>query len=322
MSGDWSSDVCSYDLTDPYLISTAWQLAWLKAMTIYDKVSSNNNNKNQYITPDKYYKLDTNIFCEPGLNWIPIGESSTSFSSNFDGGNNLIYGMNIDSKSEGHFGFFSDTENANISNLSIKGTVSMTGGTYMGGFSGTSLNSTFSNCNNYVKITSSSDYGGGIIGVATGNMIIENCTNNAEISMALYSGGIIGCYELSTTDADNEITTAKIDNCTNNSDVSGTQEGVGGIIGSCQLTVPVEYCTNNGAISRVGSIKDTYVGGIVGNGWAEKIFNCANNGDITGPDGFTGYILGARYESSTDTNLGLHNTNTGTNNTGDRKSVV
>ena len=71
--------------TDPYLISTAWQLAWLKAMTIYDKVSSNNNNKNQYITPDKYYKLDTNIFCEPGLNWIPIGESSTSFSSNFDG---------------------------------------------------------------------------------------------------------------------------------------------------------------------------------------------------------------------------------------------
>ena len=53
--------------SDPYLINTAWQLAWLKAMTVFDKVG-NNSDKNQYNIPSKYYKLTTNIFCEPGLN--------------------------------------------------------------------------------------------------------------------------------------------------------------------------------------------------------------------------------------------------------------
>ena len=298
--------------SDPYLLSTAWELAWLKAMTIYDKVSSNNTDKGQYNIPSKYFKLNTNIFCTPDLNWKPIGGSATTFSANFDGGGNFIYGMNITKQGSGHFGFFSDTDGANISNLTIKGTITEAAGAYMGGFIGYAYDTTISKCNNYVKIDANTSFGGGMIGVGAGNLIIEDCTNNADINMTLYVGGIIGSYQLLSDTTDNKIPTAKIYNCTNNNAISGTQQGVGGIAGECMLKVPISNCTNNGAISRSGDNASAYIGGIIGNGWAYRIFDCKNTGTITGPSDFTGCMLGANYGSGG--NLGLGNTNTGSVN--------
>ena len=302
--------------SDPYLINTAWQLAWLKAMTVFDKVG-NNSDKNQYNIPSKYYKLTTNIFCEPGLNWKPIGNSQVAFNSNFDGGGNTIYGMNITNSDQGHYGLFADADTATISNITVKGTVNMTGGTYVGGIAGTATSSTFTNCNSYVQISSTSSYSGGIVGIGWGNLVFENCTNNANVTESLYVGGIIGGYMASNPGPLNEIPTAKIYKCTNNSTITGTQEGVGGIVGTSQLQVPIGECVNNGAVVGPTDKSNAYVGGIAGNTWPDKIYDCTNNGDITGTAGVTGYILGIRYINGNDTILGLGNKNTGANNTGD-----
>ena len=128
--------------SDPYLITSAWQLAWLKKMTIYDskKASTNNPDAGKYNIPDVHFKLETNIFIEPGLNWEAFGASSYPFSANFDGNNKFIYGMNLINQSQGHVGFFADTDSATISNLTVKGTVYSTGGTYLAGIAGTAAN--------------------------------------------------------------------------------------------------------------------------------------------------------------------------------------
>ena len=105
-------------------------------------------------------------------------------------------------------------------------------------------------------------------------------------------GGIIGGYMASNPGPLNEIPTAKIYKCTNNSTITGTQEGVGGIVGTSQLQVPIGECVNNGAVVGPTDKSNAYVGGIAGNTWPDKIYDCTNNGDITGTAGVTGYILG------------------------------
>lgn len=104
-----------------------------------------------------------------------------AFNSNFDGGGNTIYGMNITNSDQGHYGLFADADTATISNITVKGTVNMTGGTYVGGIAGTATSSTFTNCNSYVQLSSTSSYSGGIVGIGWGNLVFENCTNNANV---------------------------------------------------------------------------------------------------------------------------------------------
>lgn len=63
--------------TNPYLIQTAWQLAWVKKFLP---------------TTATYYNLQTNIICEDGLSWLPIGRApnTSAFTGTFNGNGHTI----------------------------------------------------------------------------------------------------------------------------------------------------------------------------------------------------------------------------------------
>ena len=107
---------------DPYLLSTAWNLAWLKAISVTHP---------EYNSTSVYYKLTTNIYVEDDVNWKQIGFSSVAFKGHFDGDGNEITNLNISNSS--HNSFFAMTDSATIKNLTVKGKLVNTltsGGSY------------------------------------------------------------------------------------------------------------------------------------------------------------------------------------------------
>lgn len=108
---------------------------------------------------------------------------------------------------------------------------------------------------------------------------IENCVSKGRIeSVGSYVGGIIGIGA-----------STNVVYCRNEAEVIGYGY-TGGIIGSCNVMVYVEDCTNVGAVS----CGRTHAGGIVGENSASKLFDCINYGPVecvTRAGGVAGYIL-------------------------------
>ncbi len=295
-TGDGSED-------NPYLIDTAWNLAWLKGAIHYYS--------NTYNHPYIYFKLTTNIYIEDGVDWKQIGIPS-SFKASFDGGGNEVTNLSIKGQNS-HEGFFGETDGASISNLTISGniTASGSGGSYFGGLIGSATNTTVKNCNNYVEMVNpSGSSSAGIIGRGMGSIIIENCNNYAKITSYYAVGGIIGQYNNYSADA-------KITNCNNYGDIIASHQQAGGILGYDTSTqVPVSYCLNTGSVTGGQSQGDTGFGGIVGYGSASTITYCTNQGAITGKD-YVGTIIG----QSNGGTLSSTNSNTGTANGNSNQSV-
>ena len=285
--------------TDPYLIETAWNLAWLKAML-------KNSNFSSYNTSDIYYKLTTNIFIEDSVDWLEIGATSGNpFNANFDGDGNEITNMSIEAKNS-HVGFFGVISGGSVSNLTVRGHITASGseGSFFGGIVGSSTNGSITYCNNYVTVSNPAGGScGGILGYGTGSTIISDCNNYAPITSYTYAGGIMGQF---MTYADS----AQIINCNNYGTVTGLYREVGGIIGFANASqLVISYCKNTANVT--GGTVAELVGGIVGSGYANMISNCENQGTITGTK-YVGTIIGQNSGSD----LGSGNTNTGTANGG------
>ena len=283
---------------DPYLLSTAWNLAWLKAISVTHP---------EYNSTSVYYKLTTNIYVEDDVNWKQIGFSSVAFKGHFDGDGNEITNLNISNSS--HNSFFAMTDSATIKNLTVKGKLVNTltsGGSYFAGIVGAAQNTTITNCNNYVNITNTyGGYSGGIVGQASGNTIIENCNNYGIIDCREFCGGLVGGYT-------SVLTGATISNCNNYGKVNGNYREIGGIVGITNDTIlSITYCNNYASVLCPDTAK--VIGGIVGSGYASQITYCKNEGEITGNTNLVGTILGLNNNSST---LSDTNTNTGTANGG------
>lgn len=224
--------------SNPYVIQSAWNLAWFK--------------KNYAAHPGAYYTMTTDIECENGLNWLPIGGSisDTPFTGNFDAGSSQINALNVTLASS-KSGFFGSTENATISNLQVNGTLNTTS-EGIGGIVGIAKNTTFNGCVSRMSITNSGLYVGGMVG-AVENCTFTNCTNMGNIKgTEMYVGGLIG-GALSTN------TSTKITGCKNSATISGSAS-VGGIIGYINSgNAIVTSCVNTGNVSAT-----SFGGAIVG----------------------------------------------------------
>lgn len=268
---------------DTYEISTAEQLAGLAKIV------------NDGITFSGKTLLLNNDLDLLGKQWTPIGFTDKPFSGVFDGQNQAINNICIDTErcEIGLFGIVSSCEIKNIRMIdsSIKGM------SYVGSIVGSaSENSSIINCYNTGTVIGGHDISingiiltrtggnhiGGIAGSATS---VVNCHNNGEVVGTDCVGGIVS-------------SAVSVVNCHNTAKVSG-KDCVGGIIGSapsfvgpggmCGSIPEIKNCYNEGDVNG-----NNNVGGILGEG--VRAVNCHNKGTVIGKGNCVGGVIGNSVE--------------------------
>ena len=246
---------------DPYLIADASQLRWF-AQQVNDGRSS----------ICAVLTKDIDLGDEP---WTPIGQyARNAYKGVFDGQGYTIKRLKITGSTSNHYGLFGVVGSGTVRNLTVEGTVTVTGST-----------------------NASSTYGiAGIVGAmndgTTGT--VENCVNKATISGTQNVGGIVG-YISSGYTAGKRV----IQNCANYGDISPTGNDAGGIVGNVSGAVTIQNCYNHGTISggnwRAGGIV-SFLSSSYG-----KVLNCYTIGEATAKKGDFAQVVGKK-SSGTITN--------------------
>lgn len=247
--------------TDPYLISTADELAWLAQEVNAGRGAS-------------YNAVLCNDIDLEDKGWTPIGKNySYVYKGTFDGGGYTISGLKINSTDQ-YQALFGYVKGGTIKNLTVAGSVTSSK-QYTAGIVAYGNPVTVTNCTNKVSVTATEKgYAAGVVASASTNSEVMGCTNKgAIIGCGDYVGGIVG--------AGSGIKT--ISNCfnsgsvTNNGKPGGFAYCTGGIAGSVSSSSTVTRCRNTGDVTS--TIKRT--GGVVG-GAAGTISACFNTGTVTG----------------------------------------
>ena len=300
---------------DPFLISSAEDLLWLRdrANNGICAIDENENN---------FYKLTADITIETST-WTPIG-NNWAFYGNFNGNEHTISGKMISAyletpapKKESYFGFFGHVmtgtiENLHLNNVEIYGGLRNDNkGMTVGGIAGRFDDGTMQNCTVSGRVVGKASTAGlvgskfhyGEVGRWEPIKII-NCHNSSRIAGGDYVGGITATAD--NYGNDHTVTWAEIKSCTSSGSVYGSNyiggissngdevencenkalvmgnNYVGGIIGYSDSGA--KNCTNTGIVSGSAS----GVGGIIGRGGAE---NCMNEGKVNGGK-YVGGIVG------------------------------
>ena len=253
------------DASGAYLISSAEELG---------KVSYMSNEG--YDFSGKTIRLTKNINLA-GKYWMPISETG-KFSGTFDGCDKTINGLTTQ-----NFGrytvwgaLFGTIENAKIENV-ILSNVSIDTGDRGAGIASVCNSSQIRNCQVLSGKIKSNRHSAGIVDHITGNSLVENCVNKAEI-VGGYQGGIVALASNS-----------KIKNCINfgllsqNNDFEMNDYWFGGIVG-ISAGNNIENCINYGNIQTTVTVGG--MGGIVAlcNDGSSRIISSANYGFITHVD--------------------------------------
>ena len=223
-------------------------------------------------------------------NWTPIGNNSKKFAGTFDGKNHTVRNLAIRGSGnyQGLFGYVSGTTTitAEVRNLKVQGTMAFAGNASNAGTIGYATYAAIRNVHANVDISSATkvDTVGGVLGGATRETLVENCSNAGSITGYQYVGGVVG---------NGSIKTVTITGCVNTGHVTGTYWKIGGIVG--QTAGPVTACYNTG---RVDGVSGT--GGIVGygSGATAETRNCLNLGTVTGEKEF-GSVVGQFNNAAT-----------------------
>ncbi len=210
--------------------------------------------------------------------WTPIGQAwATRYAGTFDGQGFTVTGLNITASSAGNYGLFGYVEGGTVRNLTVAGTVSITGNGgdrcgvagVVGQFSGTT--GAIENCVNKATVNGSQNVGGVVGYVSSGynsaTKVIQNCANLADItSSSNNAGGVIGYINGQVT----------VENCYNTGDISGGGWRAGGI---------TAYMSSSNAVVRNGYTTGTVAGkasqpaiGLKDYGSVEKVYYLSGNG--------------------------------------------
>lgn len=204
---------------DVYEISNAGQLFWFAG-----QVNGGDNTINGLLMNN----IDLSV--SQTIPWIPIGQNNVYFKGSFNGDGYTISNLYIDSTSHAQ-GLFGKC-NGSISNVIVDGTINSSENTWTGGICGNlGLSGSISSCVNAVKIVSTGNNVGGIVGYNYGK--ISNCCNLAEIQGNLYVGGICGMNQISYDKTDWGL----IENCYNAGVVSSSYDTYYAS-GICGISIP------------------------------------------------------------------------------------
>ena len=167
--------------SDPYLISTLDNLKNLSASPLLW---------------DKYFKQTADIDASATSGWdsgkgfSPIGNSTTKFTGNYNGGGHTITGLFINRGSTNYIGLFGYTSGAVIDSVGVVNE-NITGQDEVGGLVGINYSSTISNSYSTGSV-SGSGYVGGLVGYSSSSSTISNSYSTASASGVYYVGGLVG----------------------------------------------------------------------------------------------------------------------------------
>ncbi|MBQ3552127.1 MAG: dockerin type I repeat-containing protein [Clostridia bacterium] len=249
----------SGDESDPYLISTAEELAFLA-----DSVNRG------ALYEGKHFILTNDIFIndvsdfeswgspngaegiiEPANTWTPIGNYDTfewegcAFNGIFDGAGHAIHGIYINRTSADNSsswqGLFGLSEGGVIKNVGVVD--SFIYGYYaIGAIVGQNDGGSVINCYSTGKVGSSYYYGGGIAGSNCNEAIVSGCYSTCDIDGAYTAGGVVGGNNIQSI----------VENCYSTGNVSGDGY-TAGIVGSNDAEVSNCY--------SVGNVSDGFANG-------------------------------------------------------------
>ena len=208
-----------------------------------------------------------------GIGFKSIGQHNKPFAGTFDGKGNSI--DNIYEKSSSVLGFFGQIQNATICNLKISGMIACDEKSEdAGGIVGNMKGGKIKNCIVDVELEGNGNGLGGIVGWASGNLVIINCANLDTISNSNSStGGIIGICE---------DVVGGIYNSYNIGEIRVKGQGTGGIVGSTNSNIEIiNVCnrgniTENGGFGRGGILGSNRTSVGVGNVYINNAYNVGN----------------------------------------------
>ena len=224
-----------------------------------------------------------------GVVWTPIGSVFNEkgnlehyFSGKFYGNGHTI--SNIDFTSiygkDLLVGFFGDIEGAEVSGLTIEGSIDVINAdndyTYYGTIAGFAGNCTISDCVSNVSFNNNGKYVYGLMGMVgqADGTTFEYCENTADItisgdSSSLYVGGIVGYAQNGT----------EVRYCSNTGDMVYAAATAGGIAGRLIENAKVVNSFVTGKLAPLGN-GTTDVGGIVGSVTGGSVSDCYFAGEI------------------------------------------
>ncbi len=241
----------------------------------------------------------TNEGGSTGAGFVPIGNTTNTFTGTLNGGNFQISNLYIDSANN-DLGLFGDLSGSgNLSNLTVSGTVvgtgsasdvalllglnsggtitgittsgAVTGTTQTGGVIGFNNTGSASNLTNSATVTGTTNVGG-VAGESSS--ALSDVFNTGLITGSSNVGGLVGNDTGAITDGYNG----------GNVTASSTgQTGFGGVIGLLNGAITISNVYNAGIVSAASN---SDVGGVVGNDTAASTLNGDYNiGEIIGTSG-------------------------------------
>ena len=223
-----------------------------------------------------------------GRDWVSMGKDNNYFSGKFYGNGHTISNLDFSSlygKNEytGE-GFFGEIYGAQVSGLTIQGTINVDSArnyTYFGILAGYSGGCTFSDCVTDVTFNNNGNSVAGTIGLCgyAADNLFEYCRSNGSVTvtgtmMSLYVGGIAGYVGEKS----------EIKYCSNTGDMTVNASHAGGIVGHLSGNATMTNCYSTGNLTPCGKgIED--IGGIVGtvgsnSGTNNTISHCYFGGEI------------------------------------------
>lgn len=187
--------------------------------------------------------------------WTPIGKEFYEFSGVFDGGGHVVEGLKVYNAADA--GLFGVAKGAAIKNLVVRGSVTGTGNAAGILAKAKSEACTIENCGNEATVTvtkSSGGYAGGILGSTSTNVQIARCYNRSAVTStgstsSSRAGGIVGYISGNGT--------AKVNTCYNTGNITSDSYAAG-VFAGYSFSLTVSSCYNTGKIrskntSRIGA---------------------------------------------------------------------
>ena len=267
-SRDLTFQYAKYSAVAPRIIAS--QADW-DAFASEVRTTSNANGLSQYVklatnaVQVNYNNLAGDINATIDANGAIVGKH---FAGTFDGDGHYIT-VNIDATGQSknnEIGLFPHAANATFQNLTIKGSITTVG-----------------------------DDVGAFVGIARGDLIFENCTNEANITSTKAGDNNLGAHNIGGLVGTSYVFNIAFIDCVNTGDVTASNGnvaasandstyGVGGIIGqgaSTSKVIVLDSCRNSGNITAVKN-----VGGMIGFAYTKTIVtNCGNSGTIKATNG-------------------------------------
>ena len=278
---------------EPFVLKTAEHLAWFR-----DYVNEGHPSACAKIADD-VKEIDMSTVCHKAdaqvaeLSWTPIGNSDNKYQGTFDGNRKTISNLYINATSGNYAGFFGyagkgSIKNITFDNAKVKSTAECTG--ILAGYEEYCFIEnikTLANCSVEGK-----DKVGGIAGSAIDNII--NCENHAMVKGTSYVGGVVGRY-------DGEYNSITL--CANYGVVTGSAEGVGGMVGQFGSGT-IQNSANYGDVT--GTI---YVGNLIGDANKCNLNNVLGTGNVTATSdtGYAGLLVGISKGSITASGILAYN---------------